>query len=72
MMKTYWLSLRNHQGVQVVFLMHTLGFVAGLMREGGDKLFYATLGAAAMSVFWLPVLWTAWTGRKQYQQADGL
>lgn len=61
-MKMYWHSLRNHPGVPVVFLMHAMAFLAGMMRrEGDDNFFYALMSAGAMSIFWLPVLWTAYT-----------
>lgn len=64
-MKGYWHSLRNHPGVPVVFLMQAMGFLAGMMRRGGgDNLFYAVMSAGAMSIFWIPVLWTAWTASK--------
>lgn len=64
-MKAYWHSLRNHPGVPVVFLMHAMGFLAGMSRRGGgDNFFYALMSAGAMSIFWIPVLWTAWTARK--------
>jgi len=60
-------SLRDHPGVKIALLMHPMAFIAGMMKGGPDRLFYAMLGAAAMSIFWIPVLWTAWAMRDQYR-----
>lgn len=62
-------ALDNHPGVAVVLMLNGLGFVAGATRlyepfglTGG------LFGVALTSVFWIPVLITAWTGRNGYEQ----
>jgi hypothetical protein len=39
-----------------------MGFIAGLMHGSLGRAF---AGLAIMSVFWIPVLITAWNGRKK-------
>lgn len=43
----------------MALIMQALGIVAGLKRPDGNWI----LGLCIMSVFWIPVIWTAWTGR---------
>lgn len=64
-MKDFLRSLIKHPGVPVVITLQVMGFLAGMFRRGiEDNLFYALISAGAMSVFWIPVIWTAWLDRK--------
>jgi uncharacterized membrane protein len=60
--RKYWKSLERHPGVPIAAACTALGFVAGASK-GGDWFVGGMIGAAIMSVFWLPVLWTAWDMR---------
>jgi hypothetical protein len=61
-MKTYRQSLSGHPGVPIAAACSGFGFIAGLMN---GSLLRAFGGLAIMSVFWVPVLITAWTWRKR-------
>jgi hypothetical protein len=56
-MAKYLKALRRHPGVPIASALTALGFVAG--ASGERWLLSGALGAAVMSVFWLPVLLTA-------------
>lgn len=60
--KKFKRSLANHPGLWIATACSTMGFLAGLRREDGDFT-TALIGAAVMSILWVPVLWTAWTMR---------
>jgi len=53
-------ALGRHPGVQVVLLFQGIGLLAGAQQSFERGLFTA----AIMGVFWIPVFWSAWTGRK--------
>jgi uncharacterized membrane protein len=61
-MQKYRKSLERHPGVPIAAAFTALGFAAGASK-GGDWIVGGVIGAAVMSVFWLPVLWTAWDMR---------
>ena len=63
----FWLSLKCHPGIPVVIVFELAGVIAGLGRAGGDALFYALLGFFVTSLFWIPVLWTAWAQKDAYR-----
>jgi hypothetical protein len=54
--------LSKHPGVPVAAACSGFGFIAGLMHGSLGRAF---AGLAIMSVFWIPVLITAWNGRKK-------
>lgn len=58
-------SLANHPGHSVVIVLMTTGAIAGLMAKD-HQTERALLGAGIFALFWVPVIWTAWTLRKQY------
>lgn len=65
--KKFTRALRNHPGVAVAFAMNGLGFVAGATRlHEPSGVIGGFFGAAVTCIFWMPVLWTAWTGRNGY------
>ena len=64
-MKKYINSLKQHPGVPIAAALSVMGFIAGATR-GGDWIMGGIGGAAIMSVFWIPVLWTAWEMRNNY------
>jgi len=66
----FWLSLKSHPGVPVVFVFKITGVIAGLKRDGGDAIFYALFGFFVMSLFWIPVLWTAWAQKDTYREEN--
>jgi hypothetical protein len=61
----FWKRLNNHPGVTFVIALQMLGVIAGLMSKQGDTGLRALLGFSIMSVFWIPVIWTAWTDRNR-------
>lgn len=74
-MKNEWrkfiMSLSNHPGVAVVFALNVLGFIAGFGRlRPPSGMAGGLLGATIMSIFWVPVLLTAWTGRNGYKDHE--
>jgi hypothetical protein len=61
-MREFWQSLKRHPGMPIASYLSALGLIAGM--DGG---FWKAIGGfSIMSVFWIPVLITAWTGRKQH------
>lgn len=62
-MRRYLLALHRHPGVPIMAVLTPLGFIAGLARPDGPTLGGGLFGAAVMSVFWIPVLLTAWSDR---------
>jgi hypothetical protein len=61
-------SLGKHPGVMPAAIFTIMGFFAGL-KSG--SIFGGLGGALIMSIFWIPVLCTAWTMRNSYEQDDG-
>lgn len=59
-MQKYAKSLGRHPGVPFATIFLILGFIAGTQRDG---VLGGMIGAGIMSIFWVPVLWTAWTMR---------
>ena len=60
-LSAYWRSLCRHPGVPIATAFSIFGFVAGVQRAHGVHWLHSgLLGAAIMSVFWVPVLLTAW------------
>lgn len=57
-LQKYARALRAHPGVPIAAVLTALGFVSGAMGE--HWIFGGMRGAAIMSVFWIPVLVTAW------------
>jgi len=53
-------SLSRHPGLGWATFFTAVGFLVGLHNR---SLPMALTGAAVMSIFWLPVLWTAWRYR---------
>ena len=58
-------SLANHPGHGVVIVLMATAAIAGLMAKD-HQTERALLGAGIFSLFWITVIWTAWTLRKQY------
>jgi uncharacterized membrane protein len=58
-MQKYAKSLVRHPGVPIATACTIIGFVAGASK-GDDWIMGGAIGATIMSVFWVPVLWTAW------------
>lgn len=54
---TYIQRLKKHPGVPIAAALTCLGFAAG--AKGEHWIVSGLIGAAIMSVFWLPVLLTA-------------
>ena len=64
-------SLSNHPGVSVATLMVLAGATAGAtgrMAESGHLIAGMLIGAGICGLFWIPVIWTAWTLRGQYNE----
>jgi hypothetical protein len=57
------ISLSAHPGPPIALLLTIWGAIAGIGRGEWMPLW----GALIMSVFWLPVVLTAWSGRKIYR-----
>jgi len=55
-------SLRRHPGVTPALVMTFAGILAGAQRSADAGL----IGGLVTSVFWVPVLLTAWTGRNRW------
>ena len=65
--KKFMRSLNNHPGVAVAFAMNGIGAIAGAERAHEPTGIYgAIFGFAITCILWIPVLWTAWTGRNGY------
>lgn len=62
-LRQYSRSLKRHPGVPLASFFTVMGFIAGVQRTG-NWLSGGLFGAAMLSVFWVPVLWTAWTLRE--------
>lgn len=62
-LKRFVLALKAHPGVPVASGMTVLGFIAG--AEGEHWIRSGLIGAGIMSMFWIPVLWTAWQNSKE-------
>ena len=62
-MRRYLSALRRHPGTPIAAVLTVLGFFAGYGRPGMAPLYGGLFGAAVMSVFWIPVLATAWSNR---------
>lgn len=65
MLKRIKRGLRNHPGIQIATMLVLIGGLSGVGRcdNGVDivvDIWRVVVGALVMSVFWLPVLWTAW------------
>lgn len=54
----YAKSLSRHPGVPIAAACTLMGFIAGASKAG-DWVIGGLIGAAIMSVFWVPVLWAA-------------
>ena len=63
-MSAFYQSLKYHPGVPLLFILCTAGFIVGLE----SSVLRGIMGACAMFiVFGIPVCYTAWTDRKQYE-----
>lgn len=60
--KVFLLSLLNHPGTPIAFILSVFGFFAGLE----DGLQYGFIAMGIMSIFWIPVVFTAWKNREIY------
>ena len=60
-LSAYWRSVCHHPGVPIATGCSIMGFVAG--AHGVHWLSSGLLGALIMSVFWIPVLRTAWSNK---------
>lgn len=60
-LKNYGIALKHHPGTSIATVLSLLGFVAG--AKGGYWFIRGMVGFAIMSLFWIPVLWTAWVDR---------
>jgi hypothetical protein len=58
-----WDSLKTHPGVPFASIFTFLGAVAGFDRSGSVT--GAVIGALIMSIYWFPVLITAWQYRHE-------
>ena len=65
--KRFWRSLRGHPGVPIVLALMPMGFIAGASNPHNGVLAGGLFGAAVMSLFWIPVLITAWSGANNRQ-----
>jgi hypothetical protein len=54
----YWMLLKRHPGAPIASAITVMGFAAG--AKGDEWIVGGLVGAAIMSIFWIPVLWTAW------------
>lgn len=69
-MALFWKSLKNHPGLPIAAFLSVAGAIAGAGRDG-NPLLGALFGFGIMGAFtWVPVLITAWTGRKQYAEEE--
>lgn len=71
--QAFWRSLCDHPGVTAGFLWPVL--VLGAVASRKDFTGFGTFSAAGWCALatvaalpWLPILWTAWTGRDQYKE----
>ena len=60
-LRAYWRRLCRHPGVPIASICSGMGFAAG--AHGSHWLRSGLLGFALMSLFWVPVLLTAWTDK---------
>lgn len=61
--RSYRSRLASHPGTPIAAAMTAVGFLVG--AHGDRWLTGGLFGAAVMSVYWLPVLWTARQGRRR-------
>ena len=65
--KLFRLSLADHPGLTIGWMWPVLVAVATLQRNGMPPLiFWLTVYPAMSALPWIPILCTAWSGRKQY------
>lgn len=60
--KKFAKSLKSPPGVPVASAFVVFGFIFGALA-GDDWLFSGMRTAEVMCIYWIPVLWTAWTNR---------
>jgi hypothetical protein len=58
--KLFFSKLRTHPGVPIVIACQILGFATGITSPNAAQLERAFAGLVIMSLFWIPVFWTAW------------
>lgn len=68
-LRSYWNALQKHPGVPIASACTIMGFVAGLNRPGAS-IIGALIGAAIMSVFWIPVLSTAMDAAREQAKRE--
>lgn len=65
----YKKSLRNHSGIDVALIMQLVCAISGATRTAWPMgVEGALFGLVIGSLVWVPVLWTAWTARKRYDE----
>lgn len=65
--KMFRLSLADHPGLAVAWMWAAMLAVGMLVRgEAPPMIFWVTVYPAVAALPWIPILWTAWTGRKEY------
>ena len=65
--KLFRLTLANHPGLTVGWMWAVLFAVAMLVRGDMPPLtFWLTVYPAVAALPWIPILCTAWSGRKEY------
>ena len=71
----FWRSLRNHPGLGSGFLWPVLVLAAVASRK--DFVGFSAISAAGWcataliaALPWIPIIWTAWSGRHQYTDED--
>ncbi len=75
-MKLFWRCLCDHPGVLWGWLWPLM--VAGAVANRKDFVGFSALSGAAwlglgllVVLPWVSILWTAWTGRHQYEDSNG-
>ena len=63
----FTISLKRHPGVGIAALFSVLCFIAGYTSVIHPGLYSGLAGFVVSSIFWIPVLITAWTDRNQYK-----
>lgn len=68
--KKFCRSLSAHPGKPIALILTCLGALAGLGNKHsvGHELAYMAFGACVMSLYWVPVLITAWQVRHRYDE----
>lgn len=74
-MKSNWqlfkLSLKNHPGVDIAIVLPLIGALAGVANKNMSSWWMGALvGGGVMCIVWVPVLYTAWDMRHQYQDKE--